>query len=337
MSEPTRRITTIDAHTAGEPLRIVTGGIPEIPGETILDKRRYAQQHLDSVRRFLMWEPRGHADMYGAIPTPAASADGDVGVLFLHNEGFSTMCGHGIIGLVKVGLEEGLFEADPQAIRIDTPVGRVTARAEISEGEVRAVTFVNVPSFALVLDGEVPVDGIETPVRYDVAFGGAFYAYVEASDVGIEVDPSRSRQIADLGTRIKRAVAGRTEFRHPSGDADLEFLYGTIFSQAGDSRRKDVSRNVCVFADGEIDRSPTGTGISGRAALLHARGALEVGEWIEIESILGTSFEVRIVEAGERDGVEAVVPEVRGSAYITGRHEFSLDEADPLGEGFLVK
>jgi len=326
------RITTIEAHTAGEPLRIITSGYPEIPGDTILARRAYAKAHLDPLRRLLMLEPRGHADMYGALPMPPATADGDVGVLFLHNEGYSTMCGHGIIALVKAGLEHGLFEADPDDIRIDTPAGRVRARASYEGDVVTEVAFRNVPSFVHTPELVVAVPGYGD-VRCTIAYGGAFYAYVDAAQLGLELVPRRCAELVTAGMAIKRAVMAAHELRHPDGDAELDFLYGTIFTAP---QQGVHSRNVCIFAEGEVDRSPTGTGLSGRAAIHHARGELG-DEWIRIESILGTCFDVRVVEAVDLRGTPGIVPEVRGRAHLTGRAEFWLDAADPLGDGFLIR
>lgn len=274
--------------------------------------------------------------MYGCVLTPPVNSDGDVGVLFLHNEGFSTMCGHGIIGLVKVGLDCGLIDADKKnRIRIDTPAGRVSATASIENGHVTDVSFFNVPSFVMALDEVTHVESLGN-VRFDIAFGGAFYAYVDAPSLGIELGRGNTPEIIDAGMRIKRALADHQLIRHPRGEPDLDFLYGTIFVErigAGDVH----SRNVCVFAEGEVDRSPTGTGVSGRAAIHHARGELPPDEWITIESLIGTQFQVRVYETAEVAGVSAVVPEVRGTAHITGRNEFLIDPDDPLAEGFLLR
>ena len=336
-------LTTIDAHVAGEPLRVVTGGYPELVGDTMLAKRRCAREQHDTLRRALMLEPRGHADMYGCILTPPVTPDGDVGVLFLHNEGYSTMCGHGIIGLVTVGLETGLLarsvdaRTGPVTVRIDSPAGRVTASAELSgqfPPRVGAVSFENVPSFVLRRDAEVELDGVGR-VRYDLAYGGAFYACVDAEALGLTLEPTQFSRIVELGMRIKRAVMGSTRIEHPTGDPDLGFLYGTIF--VGPSSQGHHSQNVCVFAEGEVDRSPTGTGVSARAALHHARGELSPGEWITIESLVGTSFDVRVREVCRVGDVAAVVPEVRGRAHLTGRHEFWIDPQDPLRAGFLAR
>ena len=340
------RLHAIDAHTAGEPLRVVTGGWPEIPGETILAKRQFARENHDSLRRALMWEPRGHADMYGCILTEPVTPDGDVGVLFLHNEGYSTMCGHGIIGLVKVGLECGLLDpaalqadaAGQPIVRIDTPAGRVTATAHLEAGttgtRVARVSFLNVPSFVLAPDLaiDVPEFGM---VRCDIAFGGAFYAYVKAADMGLKIEPMAYARLMDAGRRVKRAVMEQYPIVHPDGNPDLDFLYGTILVQKGEG---DVhSRNVCVFAEGEVDRSPTGTGVSGRAAIHHFRGELFAGETITIESIIGSSFDVRVAAETTVGRLPAIVPEVTGTAHITGRHEFLIDPEDPLREGFFLR
>ncbi len=329
------RIRSVDAHAAGEPLRVVVAGLPAIPGETMLAKRRFAHEQLDALRRLLLWEPRGHADMYGAIPTEPVTPDGDFGVLFLHNAGLSTMCGHGIIALVTVALETGWpVVRDPGRIAIDTPAGRITARARLEAGRVAGVAFENVPSFALRRGLRVEVEGLGR-VTCDVAFGGAFYAFVEADALGLELVPSEVGRVLDVGRRVRVAVAAALDVRHPGGAEDLGFLYGTILTAP--ARAGGHSRHACVFADGELDRSPTGTGVAARAALLHADGLLEAGRWIGIESLVGTRFDVRVLRRADVGGLPAVVPEVAGSAHLTGRHEFLLDPRDPLAGGFLLR
>lgn len=339
------KITTIDAHTGGEPFRVITGGYPELPGETILERRRYAREHLDHLRTMLMWEPRGHADMYGCIVTLPVTPGADIGVLFMHNEGYSTMCGHGIIAIAKVALETGLLPMQApgtagfggegeRVVRIDTPAGLVTAHARISGGEVTSVAFHNVPSFVLALDERVDVPGLGE-VRYDIAFGGAFYAYVRAEDLGLTLAPDEFRAIIDKGMAVKRAVMASRPIPHPF-EEDLSFLYGTII--VGPSLGEGAgSRNVCVFAEGEVDRCPTGTGVSGRLALHHARGEIGVGEDMIVESIIGTRFRGRAVATTSFGPYPAVIPEIEGSAHITGRHEFLVDPADPLRDGFILR
>jgi trans-L-3-hydroxyproline dehydratase len=330
------KISTLDLHTGGEPFRVVTGGFPPLTGKTILARRRYAIDNLDHLRKALMWEPRGHADMYGCIVTPPVSPEADFGVLFMHNEGFSTMCGHGIIAIVKAAVETGLVVAsDPvTAVNIDTPAGLVSARAFLEEGAVRRTSFQNVPSFVVALDETVDVPEIGL-VRYDLAFGGAFYAYVQAADVGLTCMPADFAGLVRIGRRIKQAVMESRKISHPF-EEDLGFLYGTIF--IGPSISADVhSRNVCVFAEGEVDRSPTGTGVSGRLAIHHSRGEVGVGRSLTIESIIGSRFTGKIVRTTTFGPHRAVIPEIEGTAHITGRHEFLIDPADPLKEGFMLR
>jgi proline racemase len=330
-----RRITTLDSHAAGEPLRIVTGGIDPIPGRTMLDKRRYAREHLEGLRKTIVFEPRGHADMYGAIPTEPVTSDGDLGVLFVHNEGWSTMCGHGIIALTTALFETG--ERTGDVIKYDAPPGRVTARATRDGARVREVAFENVRSFAVELDASVEVEGLGT-VRYDLAFGGAFYAFVDADALGVPLDPSGFRQCIDVGMRIKRAVMAGREITHPDSPdaADLSFLYGTILTGKPHGTSAD-SRNVCVFADGEVDRSPTGTGVSARVAIEHARGRLHDGASFRVESIIGTIFRGRVLRTDKVAQYDAVVPEVTGSAWTVGRSELWVAPDDPLPEGFVLR
>jgi trans-L-3-hydroxyproline dehydratase len=330
------KITTIDCHTEGEPLRVITGGFPELEGETILERRRYAANNHDHLRTALMWEPRGHADMYGCILTRPVSPEADFGVLFLHNEGYSTMCGHGVIGVTTVALETGMLRTvEPETVvRIDSPAGLVTACAHVAGGRVKSVSFQNVPSFAVALDQSVQVPGLGA-VRYDLAFGGAFYAYVQAGDAGLTCTPGDFRRLIDTGMAIKRAVAESREIVHPF-EPDLGFLYGTIF--IGEPEIKGShSRNVCIFAEGEVDRSPTGTGVSGRLAIHYARGEIGLNQRITIESIIGSTFAGQVVATTAFGQYHAVTPEVEGSAHITGRHEFLIDPDDPLSKGFILR
>lgn len=330
------RITTIDAHTAGEPLRVITGGFPDLPGDTILAKRRYAREHLDQLRTALMWEPRGHADMYGCVVTRPVTADGTLGVLFLHNEGFSTMCGHGIIGLAKVGLDTGLIpiEGNNPIIRMDTPAGRVTAFARRENDRVVEVSFHNVPSFVYARDHVINLPELGE-IRVDVAFGGAFYAFCRADDLGLRLSESDYRLLIDVGMQIKRAVSQSLPIRHPF-EQDLGFLYGTIF--VGEAHDPDHhSRNVCIFANGEVDRCPTGTGVSARAAIHFSRGELAIDEPFTVESILGTCFTGQVVETTRFGEYEAVIPSVTGAAYICGRNELLVDPDDPLRHGFILR
>jgi proline racemase len=302
----------------------------------MLEKRRYAQSHLDDVRRRLMWEPRGHADMYGTIITEPVMPGSDCGVLFLHKDGFSTMCGHGIIGLSKVLVETGAVASSPSptTIRIDTPAGLVVAHAAHADGVVGKVAFENVPSFVYLRGVEVAVPGFgET--RCDIAFGGAYYAFCEADDLHLSLEPSQHDLLIEAGRLVKRALLAQVSVDDPRAP-DLGFLYGVIFT-APPRDPEHHSRHVCVFADGEVDRSPTGTGVSARAALLHDAGRLAEGESITIESILGTCFDVMVVGQSQVEGVPAVIPRVSGEAYWTGTSSFFVETGDPLRDGFMFR
>lgn len=331
-------ITTLDTHTAGEPLRIVTGGLPELPGATMLARRRSMQEHYDHIRKALMWEPRGHRDMYGCVLTPSVTPQADLGVLFMHNEGYSTMCGHGVIALVTALITTGALPAKgpDTPVTLDTPAGLVRATAHLEQsGQVTSVSFLNVPSFVYASGVEllVPPYG---PLTVDIAFGGAFYAYLAAEQVGLRVVPEQRDQLVAAGEAIKRAVNAKLAITHPL-EEDLGFLYGTIFTDRPEDPAHH-SRNVCIFAAGEVDRSPTGTGVSGRLALLAAAGELAVGQPITIESILGaaSAFSGSVVGQTQVGPFQAIIPQVRGTAFITGRHEFILDPRDELGHGFLL-
>jgi len=330
------RIKTIDAHAAGEPLRVIVDGFPSLPAGTILEKRRFLKENRDFLRTALMWEPRGHADMYGALITEPVSAESDVGVIFMHNEGYSTMCGHGIIGLATVLLETGLLtkEGENPVIKMDTPAGLVTAVAHREGNQVKTVSFQNVPSFVYLADQTIDVPGIGQ-VHFDIAFGGAFYAFVQAEEVGIGLKAGDFRSLIDLGIRIKHAIMEAVPIQHPF-EEDLGFLYGVIFVgkalEAGHH-----SRNVCIFADGEVDRSPTGTGVSARVALHYAKKELDINQSITIESIIGTTFTGKVVSTQDFGLYKAVIPEITGSASIVGLCEWLIDPQDPLRNGFILR
>ncbi len=261
-------------HTGGEPLRVIIDGYPEIQGKTILEKRNYLKENLDYLRTALMFEPRGHADMYGVLVVEPQNEDSDFGVLFMHNEGYSTMCGHATIAITKLAVEMGWVEVTTPVthIKIDAPCGQLNSYANIDEnGEVSSVKFECVPSFVIALDESVHVEGLGL-IEYDLSYGGAFYAYVDADRIGLSLDRENNNQIIDYGRRIKQAVIkNKDNVKHPLED-DLSFLYGTIFI----SQKSEVhSKNVCVFADGEVDRSPTGSGVSGRAAIHYKKGEIK--------------------------------------------------------------
>ncbi len=331
-------VRAIDVHAAGEPLRIVIEGGPELVGETMLARRRMMAEKFDHLRRGLIHEPRGHFDMYGCLVTPPVSAEADIGVLFMHNAGYSTMCGHGIIALVTALLETGALPiTDEQTpVGIDTPAGLVRAVGHIgAEGRVERVLFLNVPSFVIALDVTLDIVGVG-PVTLDIAFGGAFYAVLDCEQIGMRVAPANKRLLVGAATAIKQAVIDHVPIHHPTED-DLGFLYGVIIVDRPEDPSHH-SRNLCVFADAEVDRSPTGTGVSARLALLHTKGEIQLNQTITIESILGraSTFDGRVVEETQVGPHSAIVPEISGRAFITGRHEFILDPADKLGQGFVL-
>ncbi len=330
------KITTIDTHTAGEPLRIVTNGIPELRGDTMLAKRRFMSKNYDHIRKHLMWEPRGHADMYGCIITQPVSQGADFGVIFMHNEGYSSMCGHGIIAITKVVVETGLVGmVKPQTIvKIDSPAGLITARAFIENKKVKEVSFENVPSYIVALNNEIEIPEYGT-IKYDLAFGGAFYAYIQSADVGLTCYSKDIDKLIRTGIEIKKAIVKKVNIEHPFND-DLSFLYGTIFMDEPEDSNSH-SRNVCVFADGEVDRSPTGTGVSGRLAIHYARGEIKINEPIIIESIIGTKFSGKVLKETKFGQYNAIIPEITGKAFITGKHEFIIDPDDQIGDGIFIR
>jgi proline racemase len=307
-------VQAVDYHTAGEPFRIVSGGVGPIPGATILEKRRYCAEHLDHVRRLLVFEPRGHSDMYGCFVTEPCTPGSDLGVVFFHNAGYSTACGHGTIALATWAVESGVVQAR-ERLRIDVPSG--TLDVELRDGRV---AFRNVPAF-------VHLRGVEAAgLVVDVAYGGAFYASVESP---LPVEPASLPRLIELGRAVKREVEAAHEIVHAE-HPDIRDVYGVVFFQREGER---VQRNVTVFADGEVDRSPCGSGTSARLALLDADGELPRGETLRHLSIIGSEFEGRVV--GETP--EGVVTEISGSASLTGFHTFVLEPDDPLREGFLLR
>ena len=319
-------ISTIDYHTGGEPFRIVTGGVRTLEGATTLAKRAFARNHLDHVRRLLVHEPRGHADMYGCFVTEPEDEDADLGVVFFHNEGYSTACGHGTIALVTWALDEGLVAAHEGETRVvvDVPSGRLETWARVDGGRVRSVRFRNVPAY-------VWATGIEAAGRIvDVAYGGAFYA-----SCAERVEPRELPRLIELGRAIKRDLEAAHEIVHPL-ESELRGVYGVVFWQQ-EGVAPLTQRNVTVFADGEVDRSPCGSGTSARLALLDGEGGLPRGQPLRHLSVVGTEFEGRVVADAEVGGKPAVVTEVEGSAFRTGRAVFELDPYDPLREGFLLR
>ena len=334
------KIKTIDMHTGGEPLRVIVDGFPKLKGNSVLEYRRYCKENFDHLRTALMFEPRGHADMYGCILLPPNDDEGDFGIIFLHNGGYSTMCGHAIIAISTLAIEMkwiDIKEGD-NIIKIDAPCGRITSFANVQNGKVSRVRFHCVPSFVVGLDRQVQIDGLGT-VTYDLAYGGAFYAYVDMAKNKFNFDLSKNsfRELINQGMKIKHAVMkADKKILHPF-ENDLSFLYGTIFIDNNKQPSGADSRNICIFAEGEVDRCPTGSGVSGRMAIHKMRNEIDYGETISIESITGSIFKGSIVSEEDYGSFKAVIPQVEGTAYITGMHTFVIDPKDPMINGFILR
>ena len=333
------QIKTIDMHTGGEPLRVILNGFPELKGNSVLDYRRYCQENYDHLRTALMFEPRGHADMYGCILVPPNDEEADFGILFLHNEGYSTMCGHAIIAVstLAVHMHWIVVKEGENILKIDAPCGRIVSFVEVSDGKVQGVRFHCVPSFVVGLDRKVEIPGIGA-VTYDLAYGGAFYAYVDLTknDLNLDLEPQSYQNLIQTGMTIKHTVMQVDKgIAHPF-EEDLGFLYGTIF--IGPSNKESIhSKNVCIFAEGEVDRCPTGSGVSGRMAIHWARNEVAKNEAIRIESITGSIFEGSVVDEIDYGPFKGVIPQVEGTAHITGMHTFVVDTDDPMKNGFIFR
>jgi proline racemase len=330
-----RLVSTIDAHAAGEPLRIVTAGAPVLPGATILERRRAMAAHHDELRRLLLFEPRGHADMYGAILTPPVSAEADYGVLFLTNEGYSTMCGHGVIALTTALLETGMLpRQEPETcVNYDSPAGLIRARATVAGDRVTAVSFQNVPAFRYA--AAVPIEVSVGSIEVDVAFGGAFYVLVEAAALGVQVRPDQAARLTALGMEIKRAVDAKLDVRHPL-EPELAGIYGTIIS-APAAAAEQGGRNITIYAEGAVDRSPCGTGTSAKLASHYATGKIGLDQPYVHESVIGTTFTGRVLAETTVGDLPAVETEISGRGFITGLHQFVVDDDDSTAAGFLVR
>ena len=328
-------VEAIDMHTGGEPLRVVIKGLPAISASSVLEYRKLIRTEHDHLRKSLIFEPRGHQDMYGVFLVPPNDEGANLGVVFFHNEGYSTMCGHAIIALAKLAVLMGWVDRKNPVtpVVIDAPCGRIEAMVETGKSSIGNISFRGVPSF-VVGDYRINVDGlVEIPCT--LAYGGAYYVYVDASTVGLDLQGPVER-IVRLGMSIKQAfIQTGVDVVHPY-ESDLGFLYGTIFT-GGKAKEGCFDRNVCVFADGEVDRSPTGSGVSGRMAIHFSRGDIKTGEQLRIESITGSEFVGNVEEEVNYGPYKAVIPRVSGTAHITGLHTFLIDPDDPMREGFLLK
>jgi proline racemase len=326
-------IETVEMHTGGEPVRIVVAGYPPIPGSTLLAKRRHAREHLDRFRRLLMFEPRGHADMYGALLVEPDLPGADFAVLFIHNEGYSTMCGHAVIALGRWAVDSGLVKRSTggSKVAIQCPCGLV----EASVADDGAVKFTSVPAFAFALDARIEVPGLG-PLTVDIGYGGAFYAFLPASRFGLDVRRSATRDLVDAADKVTKATKAQIKLNHPD-DPDLAFLYGTILTDGNDAFGPTPTANICVFAEREVDRSPTGSGVTARIALQQARGQIALGQERQFESVTGAIFTGKALRQTKAGRFDAVIVEVGGKAHYTGSAKFTLEEGDEIGKGFLPR
>jgi len=330
-----RLLSAIDTHTEGNAERVVIGGIPPIPGDTMLEKVKYVRGHLDHLRTLLVHEPRGYSNMFASLVIPPADPRADFGVIYLEPGGYPTMCGHGTIGICTALVEAGMVEATEPVVEIvlDTPAGLVHGRVAVSNGVAESVTVANVPSFLYRADADVDVPGLGK-LKVDIAYGGNFYAILPAASVGIEVIPTRANELIKSGVDIWRAVNEQVEIRHPE-EPSIDSVNYVEFS-APPTRAEATMKNAVVVPPAGMDRSPCGTGTSAKMATLYAKGLLELGEEFVHESIIGSLFYGQLVEEARVGDFSAVVPTIRGSAYIMGIQQFVLDPRDPFPNGFVL-
>ncbi|SEG06142.1 proline racemase [Caloramator fervidus] len=331
-----KSIFAVDSHTMGEPTRVIVGGVPNIPGETMAEKKRYLEENLDYLRTAVMHEPRGHRDMFGSIITQPTTDQADLGIIFMDGGGYLNMCGHGTIGAATIAVETGMVKVEEPYTEIvfEAPAGLVKAKVKVENGKAKEVSVVNVPSFLYKSDVEIDVKDLGK-VRLDIAFGGSFFALVDSKDLGVEIRPDNVQKLTEIGLKIRDAVNKSIEIKHPVlshiKTVDLVEIYGPA------TNKEANLKNVVIFGQGQVDRSPCGTGTSAKIATLYAKGKLKMNEYFVYESILGTMFKARVIGETTVGEYKAVIPEITGSAYITGFNHFVIDPNDPLKYGFILK
>lgn len=328
-------ISTVDLHTAGEPVRAVLGGIQSIPGKTMEEKQKFLSQKLDLIRTTLLHEPRGHKEMCGAIMTPPLSREADFGLIFFDGGGYLEMCGHSTMGVATAVIELGMFQKkEPTtSLSIDTPAGLIKARVHVEDGQVRSVTIRNVASFLFAKDIELEIPGIGR-IKVDIAFGGNFFALVDVTELHYTLEKENIDRLIAIGLKIREAVNAKINVRHPNAKHISGVGLTEIFGKPENPQA--MGRNMVVFGNGQVDRSPCGTGTSAKLASLYARGQIGLNEPFIHESIIGTLFEGKIVEVTKVAQFEAIIPEITGSAFVTGFHQFTVDSGDPLKHGFQL-
>lgn len=331
-----KSIQAVDSHTMGEPTRIVTGGIPNIPGKTMADKKAYLEENMDHIRTGIMLEPRGHNDMFGSILTSPVNEQADIGIIFMDGGGYLNMCGHGTIGAVTVALETGMVHMnEPETeVVLDSPAGLIRATAKIKDQKVKEVTFKNVPAFHYKENVEIEVPELGK-IKLDISFGGSFFAIVSAKEIGLSVKPENTQKLTELALKIRDIINENIEIKHPVLDhiktVDLVEIYDEPTNPEADYK------NVVIFGQGQVDRSPCGTGTCAKLATLHSKKEIKPGEPFVYESILGTLFKGEILDTTKVGDFDAVVPQITASAYITGFNHFVFDDEDPVKYGFILK
>lgn len=331
-----KSIQVIDSHTAGEPTRVVVGGIPVIPGKTMPEKKEYLEKHMDHIRTAIMHEPRGHNDMFGSIITSPTTDEADLGIIFMDGGGYLNMCGHGTIGAATVAVETGMVPVTEPVTKIvlEAPAGLVTANVKVENGKAKEVSVVNVPAFLYMKDVSVEVPEIGK-VTFDISFGGSFFAIVRDSELKVTIEPKNVNEITEKAMKLRDIINKEIKVQHPTqphiNTVDLVEVYGEAKSEDADYQ------NIVIFGAGQADRSPCGTGTSAKMATLYGRGELGINEPFVYESVINTKFKGRLLEETTVGEYKAVVPEITGSAYITGFNHMVIDEIDPVKNGFLLK
>nr|WP_298479740.1 proline racemase [uncultured Oribacterium sp.] len=331
-----KSIHAVDSHTAGEATRVVVGGVPKIPGKSMPEKKQWLEDNLDYLRTAIMLEPRGHKDMFGSILTQPTVDEADYGIIFMDGGGYLNMCGHGTIGAMTVAVETGMVPVTEPVTKVvqEAPAGLIHGQVFVEDGKAKKVNFTNVPAFLYKRDQEVELPGYGK-IRFDISFGGSFFAIVKAEQVGLEIVPENAAKLQDLGIHLRDIINKEIPVQHP----ELPHIHSVDLVEwwSKTETKGATLKNCVVFGQGQVDRSPCGTGTSAKMATLFAKGELKMGEKFFYESILGTIFEGEIVGKAKVGEYDAVIPQITGSAYITGFNHFVIDETDPVKYGFILK
>jgi trans-L-3-hydroxyproline dehydratase len=328
-------ISVTDMHTAGEPVRIITGGYPQLEGKTILEKRRDAEKNHDHIRRLLMLEPRGHRDMYGVIPVEPSDPRADLAVLFIHCSGYSTMCGHATIAIGRWALDEGLVEiTEPQTqFMLECPCGLVSVTTQVENGVIGQTSFESVRGYAHSIDQQIDVEGVGT-VQYDISYGGAYYAFLPAANLGLDLDRDPLTLVRERASTLTEAIRAHVKIDSPDAE-DLGFLYGTIVTETDGVSLSAGNNHLCFFADEQLDRSPTGSGVTARLALAYAKEQISMDQMASFSGVSGVSFDGKALRQVEENETTGIVTEIHGRAYYSGKSTYRFEEDDPLLDGFL--